>query len=76
MYIALSSAKSLTKFLNNCRMTCAYFGLSGLDILGVLDQEVTEAIKKDWIEWIYAQQIHPDPFNPGMYEVYTALEAY
>ncbi|KAI9100610.1 protein geranylgeranyltransferase-like protein type I beta subunit [Phlyctochytrium arcticum] len=41
------------------RMSVAYFCLSALDLLGMLDTVVTADQKKNWIEWIYAQQIHP-----------------
>ena len=50
-------------------MTIAFFGVSGLDILGTLDAEITTEMKKDWIEWIYAQQIHPDPLDPSEFLV-------
>eukprot|EP01121_Diplochlamys_sp_Union-15-3_P020740 TRINITY_DN8172_c0_g1_i1.p1 TRINITY_DN8172_c0_g1~~TRINITY_DN8172_c0_g1_i1.p1 ORF type:complete len:308 (-),score=38.50 TRINITY_DN8172_c0_g1_i1:37-960(-) len=40
-------------------MTLAYFALSGLDILGAVDQ----IDKKNFIEWIYSHQVHPDPKN-------------
>jgi len=43
------------------RMTFLFFCLSGLDLLGALDEVITPDIKEKTIEWIYAQQIHPDP---------------
>jgi len=43
------------------RMTFLFFCISGLDLLGALDQVLTPEIKQKTIEWIYAQQIHPDP---------------
>jgi len=43
------------------RMTFLYFCISGLDLLGALDDVLTPEIKKKTIDWIYAQQIHPDP---------------
>ena len=50
--------------LDTSRMTLAFFGLSGLDITGFLDTELKEQDRKDWIEWIYAQQIPPsDTFS-------------
>ncbi|KAI8848912.1 terpenoid cyclases/protein prenyltransferase alpha-alpha toroid [Chytridium lagenaria] len=42
-------------------MTLAFFGLSGLDLLQALDEEIGAETKRGWIEWIYAQQVHPDP---------------
>jgi len=42
-------------------MTFLFFCISGLDLLGALDQVLTPEIKQKTIEWIYAQQIHPDP---------------
>ncbi|KAI8081549.1 protein geranylgeranyltransferase-like protein type I beta subunit [Halteromyces radiatus] len=41
------------------RMTLAYFCLGGLELLGALETVVSDHNKKDWIEWIYAQQILP-----------------
>ena len=47
-----------------CRMTLAFFALSGLDLLGALGE--VEHMKTDIIDWIYAQQILPDKDNPGI----------
>ena len=47
-------------------MTLAFFCLSGLDLLGVLERETTEERRKTWIDWIYAQQILPNENNPGI----------
>ena len=44
-------------------MTLLFFALSGLDVLGCA--EAIEDYRKDAIEWIYAQQILPDPGDPG-----------
>ena len=41
-------------------MTLAFFCLSALELLGALDTSVSEQNKKDWIDWIYAQQIKLD----------------
>ncbi|KAG0270147.1 Geranylgeranyl transferase type-1 subunit beta [Actinomortierella ambigua] len=38
------------------RVTLGCFVLSALELLGVLDEVVSEKDRKDWIEWIYAQQ--------------------
>ncbi|KAJ3220394.1 Geranylgeranyl transferase type-1 subunit beta [Dinochytrium kinnereticum] len=46
------------------RMSLAFFGLSGLDLLKSLDTEVKPETKASWIEWIYSQQVHPDPADP------------
>ena len=40
------------------RMSLAFFTLSGLDLLGTLQQNTTEEQRKDYINWIYANQ-HP-----------------
>lgn len=39
-------------------MTLAFFGVSGLDVLGGLDS-ISAKQKKEIIDWIYAQQILP-----------------
>lgn len=40
------------------RLAIAYFCLSGLDLLGTLDQFVkTEELRKEYIEWIYEQVV-------------------
>lgn len=39
-------------------MTLAFFGLSGLDVLGALDT-IPPKRKEEIINWIYAQQIFP-----------------
>ena len=41
--------------LDTNRMTCAYFCISGLDILGALDKVDGPSI----VEWVYAQQLRP-----------------
>ncbi|KAG0361885.1 terpenoid cyclases/protein prenyltransferase alpha-alpha toroid [Gamsiella multidivaricata] len=41
------------------RMTLAMFTLGGLELLGVLEETVSEDNRKDWIEWIYSQQRVP-----------------
>jgi geranylgeranyl transferase type-1 subunit beta len=50
--------------LDTSRMTLVFFGLSGLDIIDALSEEVKENDRKDWIEWIYAQQIPPPNSEP------------
>ncbi|KAI8925858.1 terpenoid cyclases/protein prenyltransferase alpha-alpha toroid [Entophlyctis helioformis] len=48
------------------RMTLGYFCIGGLDLLGALDANITPDQKRAWIDWIYAQQVHPsDKFPAG-----------
>ncbi|KAG2180763.1 hypothetical protein INT44_003770 [Umbelopsis vinacea] len=46
------------------RMTLAFFCLGSLSLLGQLDSVVSEKDRKEWIDWIYAQQVLPDPEDP------------
>jgi geranylgeranyl transferase type-1 subunit beta len=41
------------------RMCLAYFAVSALDLLNSLDA-IPQEDKRNWIEWIYAMQIHPN----------------
>ncbi|GJJ77433.1 geranylgeranyl transferase type-1 subunit beta [Entomortierella parvispora] len=41
------------------RMMLGMFALSGLELLGVLEETVSEVDRKDWIEWVYSQQRVP-----------------
>jgi geranylgeranyl transferase type-1 subunit beta len=41
------------------RMTLACFCLSGLDLLGAIETDLTAEERQQYIEWIYAQQVHP-----------------
>ncbi|KAG1057785.1 hypothetical protein G6F43_000390 [Rhizopus delemar] len=41
------------------RMTLAFFCLGALSLLGELENNVSEQNKRDWIDWIYAQQVLP-----------------
>ncbi|CAG8545295.1 942_t:CDS:2, partial [Funneliformis caledonium] len=50
------------------RMTLAFFCLSGLDLLGILEEEISKERRKTWIDWIYAQQILPNEKNPEINE--------
>ncbi|KAF9173316.1 Geranylgeranyl transferase type-1 subunit beta [Mortierella sp. AD011] len=43
------------------RMTFGMFALGGLELLGVLEESVSEANRQAWIEWVYSQQRVPDP---------------
>lgn len=49
---------SLAKMDSN-RMTLAFFGLSGLDVLGALDT-MSQQRKQETINWIYGHQILPE----------------
>ncbi|KAF9937594.1 Geranylgeranyl transferase type-1 subunit beta [Mortierella alpina] len=41
------------------RMSLGMFALGGLELLGVLEEVVSEADRKAWIEWVYSQQRIP-----------------
>lgn len=41
-------------------MTLVFFALSGLDLLGALDENISDKRKEEIIDWIYAQQILPE----------------
>ncbi|KAI8878119.1 geranylgeranyl transferase type-1 subunit beta-like protein, partial [Backusella circina FSU 941] len=55
------------------RMTLAFFSLASLSLLGQLDAKVNETNKKDWIEWIYAQQVLPTGEIPDANENYCGF---
>eukprot|EP01134_Creolimax_fragrantissima_P003612 CFRG3612T1 len=44
------------------RMTIAFFAISGLDMLGALD-DLDEQRKRTLVEWVYAHQLVPDANN-------------
>jgi geranylgeranyl transferase type-1 subunit beta len=44
-------------------MTLLYFAISGLDILGQLNEQIPEEEQKNIIEWVYAQQVKPESDN-------------
>jgi hypothetical protein len=46
------------------RMTLAFFCLGSLSLLGQLESAVSEKDRREWIDWIYAQQVLPDPEDP------------
>ena len=39
------------------RITLVFFALSGIDLLGCLDKEISQDTRDDWIDWIYSLQI-------------------
>ncbi|EGF77587.1 hypothetical protein BATDEDRAFT_30650 [Batrachochytrium dendrobatidis JAM81] len=46
-------------------MTLGYFCVGGLDLLGKLETHISQHQRTAWIDWIYAQQIHPsEHFGP------------
>ncbi|KAF9114591.1 Geranylgeranyl transferase type-1 subunit beta [Mortierella sp. AM989] len=45
------------------RMTLGMFALGGLELLGVLEECVSETDRQAWIEWIYSQQRVPASSN-------------
>ncbi|KAG0042437.1 Geranylgeranyl transferase type-1 subunit beta [Gryganskiella cystojenkinii] len=47
------------------RMMLGMFALSGLELLGVLEETVSEADRKAWIEWVYSQQRVPSDEDTG-----------
>ncbi|RUS20246.1 geranylgeranyl transferase type-1 subunit beta-like protein [Endogone sp. FLAS-F59071] len=55
------------------RMTLAFFCLGGLELLGVLDDEISAQNKKDYIDWIYSQQILPDATDPSLNEYHCGF---
>lgn len=40
-------------------MTLAFLCLGALTLLGELENNITEQNRLDWIDWVYAQQLHP-----------------
>lgn len=40
------------------RMTLAFFCISSLELLGLLDRVPYVNQRQDWINWIYAQQVY------------------
>ncbi|KAI8978895.1 terpenoid cyclases/protein prenyltransferase alpha-alpha toroid [Pilobolus umbonatus] len=54
-------------------MTLAFFCLGALSLLGELDDNVNEQNKKDWIDWIYAQQVLPTGEVPDKNEPYCGF---
>ncbi|KAF9929085.1 Geranylgeranyl transferase type-1 subunit beta [Linnemannia zychae] len=47
------------------RMTLGLFALGGLELLGCLEENISEANRKAWIEWIYSQQRIPSQDSPS-----------
>lgn len=57
-------------------MTLAFFCLASLELLGALETAVSERNRKDWIEWIYAQQIKPAPDGSGTHARTLVMRLY
>ena len=66
--VKLKHVKYLTRMLKvlpealatmeTTRMTLVYFTISALDVLGELDQVVSQKEKSSMIDWIYRLQVH------------------
>ena len=41
-------------------MTLAFFGVSGLDVLGLLETTLPAKRRKELVDWIYSHQILPN----------------
>ncbi|KAJ3399349.1 Geranylgeranyl transferase type-1 subunit beta [Chytriomyces hyalinus] len=48
----------LTEY-DTSRMAMAFYALSGLDICGAADSDFVRKNRRDWIDWVYAQQVLP-----------------
>ncbi|KAJ3225577.1 Geranylgeranyl transferase type-1 subunit beta [Chytriomyces hyalinus] len=48
----------LTEY-DTSRMAMAFYSLSGLDICGAADSDFVRKNRRDWIDWVYAQQVLP-----------------
>ncbi|KAJ3298935.1 Geranylgeranyl transferase type-1 subunit beta [Rhizoclosmatium sp. JEL0117] len=48
----------LTEY-DTSRMAMAFYAISGIDICGAVEKSISEKNRKDWIEWVYAQQVVP-----------------
>lgn len=58
-------------------MTLGLFAIGGLELLGVLEETISEANRKAWIEWIYSQQRIPSKDSPsGNLLYYPSIESY
>ena len=44
--------------METTRMTLVYFTISALDVLGELDQVISQKEKSSMIDWIYRLQVH------------------
>lgn len=58
-------------------MTLGLFAIGGLELLGVLEEAISEANRKAWIEWIYSQQRIPSKDSPsGNLLYYLSIVSY
>lgn len=63
-------------YLIHSRLTLLFFAISGLDLLNHLD-DLTDETKKDIIEWIYLQQLHPpSDTSPTLGKAYIILTTF
>jgi geranylgeranyl transferase type-1 subunit beta len=51
-------------------MTLGLFSLGGLELLGVLEESISEANRAAWVEWIYSQQRIPSKDSPSGNDCY------
>ena len=55
-------------------MSLGMFALGGLELLGVLEEVVSEVDRKAWIEWVYSQQRVPAEKDVENEESGTSLD--
>lgn len=55
----MSLTQDTYTYLLSYSVIMGMYAIGGLELLGVLDETLSEANRKDWIEWIYAQQRIP-----------------
>jgi len=54
--IRIGSSLPIFESSADSRITIAFFCLSGLDLLGALEEKTTEEQREGWIEWIWKLQ--------------------
>jgi hypothetical protein len=54
--IPIGPSLSIFKNWPDSRITSAFFCLSGLDLLGALEEKTTAEQREGWIEWIWKLQ--------------------
>lgn len=70
---SVTYAELESSFAQVRRMTLGFFCLAALELLGALETAVSEQDRKDWIEWIYAQQIWGTGSDPGIFSLSLSL---